>query len=142
MIIDKNRRKRIDEAKENISEDSLETFVRTMFSRLEDECKQQISIQDDDNAARKDWWIDTKIDQYDAFWGGEVASAKLNQKLKPEIITIYTNEPPGPLVMKGKLKKNLQGEVEILNKFWNVEVNNNLVHPILIYADLIASGDE
>jgi len=96
-------------------------------------------------AMKKDWWIDVEIDQYEALWGSEVAAAKLTQKLKPETITIYMSEPPGALVLMGRLKKDPQGNVEILNKFWNADLNDlrkDLVHPILIYADLIASGDE
>ena len=96
-------------------------------------------------AAKKDWWSDVEIEQYNALWGGEVAAAKFTQKLKPETITIYMSESPGALVLAGKLKKDPLGDVEILNKFWEADLNylrKDLVHPILIYADLIASGDE
>ncbi|MGD9182654.1 MAG: type IV toxin-antitoxin system AbiEi family antitoxin, partial [Desulfobacterales bacterium] len=36
------------------------------------------------------------------------------------------------------------GNVEILNLFWNFKLNtfnNDLVHPVLVYADLMATGD-
>jgi hypothetical protein len=96
-------------------------------------------------ADNRNWWVDTKISQYGALWGGEVAGDILTQNLKPEIITIYTNEQPGTLILKGKLKKDLNGEVEILRTFWSGEltsIDKDTVHPILVYADLIASGDK
>ena len=34
------------------------------------------------------------------------------------------------------------GNVKVFKKFWeNDEVNNNVVHPLLAYADLINKGD-
>ena len=96
-------------------------------------------------ADNRNWWVDTKISQYGALWGGEVAGDILTKNLKPEIITIYTNEQPGKLILRGKLKKDPNGDVEILGTFWRDELTNNdenIVHPILVYADLIANGDK
>jgi hypothetical protein len=59
-------------------------------------------------------------------------------------VTIYTKQPIGRLVLKNRLKKNPNGKIEILNTFWNFEdkrFHNDLVHPILVYADLMATGD-
>ena len=42
------------------------------------------------------------------------------------------------------MKKDPEGNVEILNRFWNFKLNtfnNDLVHPVLVYADLMATGD-
>jgi hypothetical protein len=93
-----------------------------------------------------DWWRNKQLDFLKAKWGGEVAAAKLTKYLHPEIITIYTkDEYLNQLLFECKLKKDPAGEVEILDKFWDYEVNleyKDLVHPILIYADLIATGNQ
>lgn len=95
-------------------------------------------------APKHDWWKDIDIQDFGALWGGETAAAILTKYLKPEVVTIYTLNPIGKLVLKNKLKKHPNGNVEILNIFWNFEndkINKGLVHPILIYADLMATGD-
>lgn len=94
----------------------------------------------------KSWWVDTEILEYGALWGGEVAGSTLTQNLKPEIVTIYTKELSGKLILEGKLKKDSNGDVEIVRKFWRDELRNSenkdLVPPILVYADLITSTDK
>jgi hypothetical protein len=92
----------------------------------------------------KHWWEDIDIRDFDAYWGGEVAAGYLTDYLRPDTITIYTKHPIGKLVLKNKLKKDPEGNVEVLNAFWNFEHNylyTNLVHPILVFADLMATGD-
>ncbi|MCD4716033.1 MAG: hypothetical protein K8R45_04745 [Desulfobacterales bacterium] len=96
-----------------------------------------------------DWWKDKELTQFGAFWGGEIAAAFLTKYLKPEIATIYVRETPAKLALAHGLKSNPKGNVEILKVFWNFEhrlqgdvpFHDNLVHPILIYADLLATGD-
>lgn len=91
-----------------------------------------------------DWWGQVKIQDFNALWGGELAAAKLTEYLKPQTITIYTDKPPGELLLKCRLEKNPHGSVEMLNKFWNFDYewpHNHLAPPILIYADLLATGD-
>lgn len=96
-------------------------------------------------AGSKRWWVNTEILEYEALWGGEVAGSMLTQNLKPEIVTIYTKELSGKLILEGKLKKDPNGDVEIARKFWRDELRNfenkDLVPPILVYADLITSTD-
>ena len=96
-----------------------------------------------------DWWKDKELTNFGAFWGGEVAAAFLTKYLKPEKVTIYVKETPARLVLAHGLKNNHKGNVEILKVFWNFEYflqdnvpfYENLVHPILIYADLLATGN-
>jgi len=95
-------------------------------------------------AVNYDWWKDINIEDFGAYWGGEVAAAFLTKYLRPEMATIYTKQPIGKLILKNRLKKDPDGNVEILSLFWNFKCttfNNNLVHPILVYADLMATGD-
>jgi hypothetical protein len=92
------------------------------------------------------WWNQKELHNLNAKWGGEVAAAKLTRYLYPEIITIYTKkEYLNQLLMECRLKKDPKGEIEIIDQFWNFEENTeyrDLVDPILIYADLVATGNQ
>jgi len=92
------------------------------------------------------WWEQRKLDPLKAQWGGEVAAARLTQYLKPEIITIYTTpQQLNQLLIENRLRKDATGEVEILERFWKLaEIwqYEDLVHPILVYADLLATGNQ
>ncbi len=91
-----------------------------------------------------DWWKQVKPLNVDAQFGGETAAAFITKYLKPQNHTIYTREKYGKLLLHLKLKKAPDGNVELFKKFWNFEDpfdKNNLVNPVLIYADLIATGD-
>ena len=90
------------------------------------------------------WWNQPKPFNIDAQLGGETAAAVITKYLKPQNHTIYTQEKYGKLLLQLKLKKAPDGNVELFKKFWNFEYpfnKNNLVNPVLIYADLIATGD-
>ncbi|MBM4277701.1 MAG: hypothetical protein FJ130_07405 [Deltaproteobacteria bacterium] len=93
-----------------------------------------------------EWWRQKKLDPPKAQWGGEVAAAKLTQYLQPQIITIYAApQELDQLLIKNRLKRDQAGEVEILRRFWKpaeIWKYEDLVHPILIYADLLATGNE
>src|SRR4030066_628111 len=92
------------------------------------------------------WWQQKTLDPFKAQWGGEVAAAKLTQYLQPQIITIYTApQELDQLLIKNRLKRDQTGDVEILKRFWEpaeIRKYQDLVHPILIYADLLATGHE
>ncbi|MGD9161829.1 MAG: type IV toxin-antitoxin system AbiEi family antitoxin [Desulfobacteraceae bacterium] len=97
------------------------------------------------NAIEPGFWKNQDLPG-EAFWGGEVAAAKLNKYLKPEIVTIYTNDEAAlnKYVIKNRIQKNPEGKIEILKTFWKKEQQRpypELVHPILIYTDLQATGD-
>jgi hypothetical protein len=92
------------------------------------------------------WWQRKTLDPFKGQWGGEVAAAKLTQYLQPQIITIYTApQELDQLLIKNRLKRDQTGDVEILKRFWKpteIWKYEDLVHPILIYADLLATGNE
>jgi len=90
------------------------------------------------------WWKNAEIENFNAFWGGEVAAAWLTEYLKPQKITIYANQPISRFLMLNKIKKDPNGDIEILRVFWNFEADwhkKKVVPPLLIYADLLATGD-
>ena len=95
-------------------------------------------------ALNPDWWQTIQLTPYQACWGSEVAADQLTHYLKPEIFTLYLPEKQATnLILTNKLRKDPAGNIELLKIFWGVdhETDNSLVNPILIYADLMASGD-
>jgi hypothetical protein len=94
---------------------------------------------------REPWWMNIDPVAFDAQWGGEIAAKQLTQYLKPQTVTLYVAKQPNDLIMKQKLRKDLAGDVEILKRFWNfpqLGERANLVPALLVYADLVATGDE
>jgi len=92
------------------------------------------------------WWERKKLNPLLAQWGGEVAADRLTHYLKPETITIYARARQlDQLLMENRLRRDPTGDVEILEGFWNpaqMGPYEDLVHPILIYADLLATGNQ
>ncbi|MDO9559451.1 MAG: type IV toxin-antitoxin system AbiEi family antitoxin [Syntrophales bacterium] len=92
------------------------------------------------------WWQRINMDCLKAQWGGEVAAARMTDYLNPQTVTIYTTAPElNPLLIENRLRKDAAGDVEILERFWKPDEqrpDEELVHPILVYADLLATGDQ
>ncbi|MBN2686997.1 MAG: hypothetical protein JXR85_02365 [Deltaproteobacteria bacterium] len=89
------------------------------------------------------WWQQKKLDPQKAQWGGEVAAARLTDYLNPEMVTLYTvPHELDQFLLENKLKKDTTGNVEILERFWQPRQDQELVHPILVYADLVATGNQ
>nr|WP_225587568.1 type IV toxin-antitoxin system AbiEi family antitoxin [Methylomonas fluvii] len=91
------------------------------------------------------WWQTADLHNMQAYWGAEVAADRLTHYLKPQMITLYVMEERATqLKMTNRLRKDPDGDIEILKTFWDVQSEFNqadIVNPILVYADLIASGD-
>lgn len=83
------------------------------------------------------------IQNFDALWGGEEAAARITNYLKPFVYTIYMGEKQGEFILRNRLKKNPNGNLILMKKFWNFQNDDypGLTHPILVYADLLATGD-
>ncbi|MDI6807438.1 MAG: type IV toxin-antitoxin system AbiEi family antitoxin [Candidatus Eisenbacteria bacterium] len=95
-------------------------------------------------AIRPEFWQDVDLVPYDAQWGGEVAADRMVHYVRPEIVTIYARRPLNDLLLALKLRKNQEGHVELRQRFWKFELNElrrDLVPPLLVYADLLATAD-
>ena len=97
-------------------------------------------------AANVDWWRKAELPDPETFWGGEIAAAKLTQHLKPQTATIYAPELNALFewLIKNRIRQDPHGNIEILKKFWKFELDwgyPTLTHPVLIYADLLATAD-
>jgi hypothetical protein len=94
------------------------------------------------------WWQKTRLPE-GAFWGGEVAATKLTEYLNPAAYTVYIDparrrEGVGQLVRRHQLRADPEGQLEILDTFWNfpgAENQPDLVPPLLVYADLLGTLD-
>jgi len=91
------------------------------------------------------WWLHGRLSSEDTMWSGEVAAHKMTGYLHPETVTIYCKaQKLNGLLLSNRLRKDPDGNIEILEKFWNTDdktASGELVHPLLVYADLVASGD-
>ncbi|MDO8774630.1 MAG: type IV toxin-antitoxin system AbiEi family antitoxin [Burkholderiaceae bacterium] len=85
-----------------------------------------------------------------ALWGGEPAANLLVQYLKPGVLTIYADRLPPKLLMEQRMTMARSGQVgdrvlEWHKPFWgNMPATTprpDIVHPVLVYADLLATGD-
>ena len=95
------------------------------------------------------WWKDTELEKLPAYLGGELAGELLTDYLTPEIKTVYVRKTPQDLQFLYRMRKDPDGDIELLDAFWNVkcdyknekDIARKIAHPILVYADLLATGD-
>jgi hypothetical protein len=76
-------------------------------------------------------------------WGGEVAGARLTGFLRPQTAIIYARNDIQDLILQNDLRPDKDGNVEILRMFWRDTIplsGRQCVHPLLVYADLLASN--
>lgn len=91
------------------------------------------------------WWENRNPSKEGFRWGGEPAAALLTGRfLRPGKLTLYADQPLYDLVVDANL--------HVATGDWAVEIleplpgfadgpDPNCVHPLLVYADLIATGD-
>ncbi len=84
-----------------------------------------------------------------SFWGGEPAADLLTNYLYPGSWTLYSNLDRKKLIQDLQLIPDEdQGNVTVYSLFWKVENKDfvlpelKTVHPLLVYADLIGSGND
>ena len=108
---------------------------------------------------KTDWWKEFDHQQWQAhdIWlGGEAAAALITGYLHPEFVTVYGRPEFTKLAQIILPAKDEQGNFELLEPFWNFEPDQiditkidktkintaqRLCPPLLIYADLMATGD-
>ena len=95
-------------------------------------------------SSRTDWWNDPSPGTEGSLWGGEIAAARIVQDFQPGSATVYIHGTPGELIGRHGLTRDPAGNVELLQTFWRNDPTSHTtstVHPLLVYADLIATGD-
>jgi hypothetical protein len=87
-------------------------------------------------------WKKLPIRKGKTFWGGEPAGDLLTNFLRPAELTLYTTETRNELIKNYRLMPDEKGNVKVYKKFWQQdEVKDNVVPPLLIYADLVNTND-
>lgn len=94
------------------------------------------------------WWKEFNIKNYGGQWGGETAAAILTGYLKPQVTTLYvradyTQAEIAKIIQAARLRRanrETDANVEILHPFWPQNEPDITVHPLVVYADLIATG--
>ncbi len=89
---------------------------------------------------KRSGWKDLKLPQ-GMMWGGEPAANITDGYLQPGSFDIYTELPAAHLMRTGAVKQDADGEIHLYNRFWNWETTGKTVSAILIYADLMGSGN-
>lgn len=119
--------------RERLLKQWAEAYVRTLRPKL--------AMQRYRTDARE-WWQDLDTNKYGVRLGGEVAEARVTGHLRPEIITLYTKKTDPRLLLDHRLQRDPAGKVEIIERFWTFEGDDEAVVPLpLVYADLLITGD-
>ena len=96
------------------------------------------------------WWRGVNNAAISAYWSGELAAAEYTDYLNPKDGTVYiAKDNVKELATQGRLRKKKAGEkegykVQVYETFWNKNLEENregLANPIIVYADLVATGD-
>ena len=96
-----------------------------------------------------DTWQTWKLDPRHVRWGGEPAAHLLVRYLKPGVLTLYANKLPPRIIVEHRLTvagpATHEHLVEVRKPFWGetlrIEGRADTVPPVLVYADLLATGD-
>ena len=87
-------------------------------------------------------WNQIELNSRKSWWGGEPGGDLLTNYLQPEIFTLYTTEAKPELIKNYRILPDPNGYIKVYKKFWNSdETNSNVAPPLLVYVDLINTGD-
>lgn len=94
---------------------------------------------------RENW---KKLSNKEFSWGGEPAADLLTNHLEPRTYTIYTTKTDLDLIRLLHLVPAADGDIEILNQYWDSTILNNnpdipdtVALPLIVYAELLAGND-
>lgn len=88
-------------------------------------------------------WRALPIEEGESVWGGEPAADHFTNYLRPEILTLYTNQQRAAFIPKWNLIPDEKGRVQLYEKFWKdvPTENEQYAPPLLVYADLLLTDD-
>jgi hypothetical protein len=87
-------------------------------------------------------WKRIELQHDKTWWGSEPAADLLTNRLKPGLFTLYTLETRQELMRNYRLLPDEKGPVTAYGKFWQTEgADERVVPPLLVYTDLINTGD-
>jgi len=87
-------------------------------------------------------WKNIDFIDNNTVWGGEPAADILTNYLNPTQFTIYTKLNTTTLIKNQYLLPVENGQVEVFEKFWDFQGDNQkTAPPLIVYADLINTDD-
>lgn len=88
------------------------------------------------------YWKEIPFQVEDTLWGGEPAADILTNYLNPERFTLYTKLKTADLIKKYRLIPDENGQVEVFDKFWKLDMETwDTAPPLIVYADLMNTDD-
>ena len=118
----------------------LDTWVTAFPERLRPKL-----VRNRYQVGRRQDWRSLDFRGRGVLWGGEVAAAKMTRYLKPQAVALYTDRSIRDLILDWDLRPDPDGDLELLDVFWGELPGaawRDCVHPLLAYADLMASRDD
>lgn len=95
-----------------------------------------------------DGWKDWPTAEHGVLWGGEPIAAILTEYLRLGELRLYVEKMPSLLAARQRFTKEAVSRhataVDARKRFWNFPgdpKHSNLPPPLLVYADLLATGD-
>lgn len=92
------------------------------------------------NREKREQWLTMTLPD-GMYWGGESGANLIDDYLYPGAFDIYTDVPTSSLLKTGFVIPQGDGEIKIYQKFWPKKNENKIVPNLLIYADLMGSGN-
>ena len=92
------------------------------------------------NNEKRDRWLSMVLPE-GMYWGGESGAHMIDSYLYPGTFDIYSEIPAKTLLPAGFVIPKEDGEIKIYQKFWFDKPENSIVPTLLIYADLMGSGN-
>ncbi|WP_436490328.1 type IV toxin-antitoxin system AbiEi family antitoxin [Chitinophaga sp. ARDCPP14] len=86
-------------------------------------------------------WKKLSLKEDKTWWGGEPAADLLTNFLHPGEYTLYTLEKRADIIRHYRLVSDANGNVKVFQKFWQDNANDSTVPPLLVYVDLVNTGD-
>lgn len=85
-------------------------------------------------------WMDIKLPD-GMYWGGDCGANIIDGYLVPGTFEIYSDKSSAYLMSTGKVRLDEEGEIIIYKKFWTTETNERTAPLLIVYADLMGTGD-
>jgi len=118
-------------------------LVNTWISKYGEKLKPDLEIGTFRFLKQEDFfnWKNLPLKIGKTWWGGEPGGDLYTNYLKPAILTLYTTEERNELIKNYRLIPDPVGNVKIYRKFWTDSTMDKKAPALLIYADLINTGD-
>lgn len=85
-------------------------------------------------------WSEIELPQ-GLYWGGDCGANLIDGYLIPGNFELYSDVVSTQLLRTGAVMPDAQGEIEIYRKFWIGENKQKIAPTLVIYADLMGTGD-